>query len=300
MTKIAIVTKMKIRFIINPISGTGNHLPIVKSIIHKHLNKSKFKIEIFETEYPKHATTLAQEAVDKNIEIVAAVGGDGTMHECAIATRNSNTALTVIPCGSGNGFAYHFGMKKNITDSILLLNQSTFSYIDSCTANNIPFFNISGIGFDAHIANLFSNLKVRGFLSYIRLVLKECLSYKAQDYTIEYDNKIETHNAVIISWANTSQFGNDAYISPNSSPTDGLTDICILRDFNRLLVPILIYKLFSKKIHQSKYMKIIRTKSIKISSTNGACHLDGEVLSLKTDIHIETHSKSLKIFFPNG
>ncbi|MDG1189056.1 MAG: diacylglycerol kinase family protein, partial [Flavobacteriales bacterium] len=234
------------------------------------------------------------------IDVVVAVGGDGTMHECAKGVLGSNTALAVLPCGSGNGFALHFKMESELEKAIIQLNSCEFRAIDSCTANGMPFFNVSGVGFDAHIANLFATTKVRGFMTYVKLVLRECAFYPAQQYTLEYDGKTETHKAVIISWVNATQFGNNAQISPESKVDDGLVDICILKDFNRLKVPLLLYRLFTERIQHSKYMKIIRTKSVKISCQNGISHLDGEGVDLGSSILINTVPKSLNIFVPHG
>ena len=290
---------MKIRFIINPISGKAQHKGI-ESRIENLLDLNKFDFDYLYTERAKHATELAQQAVHENINVVVAVGGDGTMNECAKGLLGSQTALAVLPCGSGNGFAFHFGMERDINKAIKQLNISDFKTIDSCTANGVPFFNVSGIGFDAHIANLFATTKVRGFSSYIKLVLRECANYPAQDYLLEYDGKKEVYNAVIISWANASQFGNGAQISPESKVDDGLTEICVLKDFKRYLVPVLLYRLFTGKIHQSKYMTIIKTKSISIFCQNGQSHLDGEGQDLGKEILIDTHPKTLKVFIPYG
>ncbi len=266
---------MKIRFIINPISGKAKHKGL-ENRIEKNLDLNKFDFDYFYTEGAKHATELAQKAVKDKIDVVVAVGGDGTMHECARGLLGSQTGLAVLPCGSGNGFAFHFGMERDIDKAMKQLNISDFKKIDSCTANGLPFFNVSGVGFDAHIANLFATTKVRGFLSYVKLVLRECVNYPAQDYTLEYDGKEKVYNAVIISWANATQFGNGAQISPESKVDDGLTEICILKDFRRYLVPVLLYRLFTGKIQQSKYMTIIKTKSITINCQDGQSHLDGE------------------------
>ena len=288
---------MKIRFIINPISGKAQHKGL-ESRIEKLLDLNKFDFDYLYTERAKHATELAQQAAHENIDVVVAVGGDGTMNECAKGLLGSQTALAVLPCGSGNGFAFHFGMERDINKAIKQLNISDFKTIDTCTANGVPFFNVSGVGFDAHIANLFATTKVRGFSSYIKLVLRECANYPAQDYFLEYDGKKEVYNAVIISWANASQFGNGAQISPESKVDDGLTEICVLKDFRRFLVPVLLYRLFTGKIHQSKYMTIIKTKSISIFCQNGQSHIDGESQDLGKEIHIYTHPKTLKVFVP--
>ena len=76
------------------------------------------------------------------MDVVVVVGGDGTVNECAKALIDSNTAMGVIPCGSGNGFAYHIGMKKEVEHAVKQLNACDIKMIDSCSVNDIPFVNV--------------------------------------------------------------------------------------------------------------------------------------------------------------
>ena len=289
---------MKIKFIINPISGKKHHGNIVE-LIDNHLDTSKFSYDYVFTKKTKDATRLSEEAKKEKYDVIVAVGGDGTLNECAQAVTDSNSAIAVLPCGSGNGFALHFKMKSKLISAIKQLNHCSVREIDYCSANNKPFFNVSGVGFDAHIAHLFSTTKIRGFSNYIKLVLKECLFYPAQKYSIQYNENEETHNAFIVSWANASQFGNGAEISPNAKVDDGLIDICIVKSLPRYKIPILLYRLFSGSIHKSKYVKIIKTKEAEIQCHDGRSHLDGEPVDLGQKIIIKNHFKKLKVFVPN-
>jgi YegS/Rv2252/BmrU family lipid kinase len=287
---------MKIRFIINPISGTGKQKGI-ENLIAKNL--SNFDYTIVYTKESGSATEISRKAIEDKIDIVVAVGGDGTVNECAKAVIGTDTALGVIPCGSGNGFAYHIGMEKNIEQSIKQLNNCNITSIDSCTANGIPFVNVSGIGFDAHIAHLFANLTNRGFSNYIKLIYKE-LKYKARNYTIDYDGKTEQVNAILISFANASQYGNNFQISPHAKTDDGLIDFVIVKDFPRWKIPALLLKIAKGKAHLSKYIRIIQTDKMSITTNEKVIHLDGEPYSLSSPIIIQIHPLTLKIFSPNG
>ncbi len=289
---------MRIRFIVNPTAGTGKHKNLSK-IIEQELDKTLFQYDIQHTERGQHATELTQEAIADGIDIVAAVGGDGAMNECAKALVDSKTALAIIPCGSGNGFAFHFGMHKHLKKAIRQLNHSGFRLADSCTANNQAFFNVSGIGYDAHIAHLFSKLKKRGFANYIKLILRE-FRYPTKEYTLRFDGQEKTVTAFGISWVNASQFGNNAVISPESQVDDGLVDICVLGKFPVRAIPKLLSRLFDNSMHHSKYMQIIRCNSIKISGGDGLAHLDGEPVDLGEEIKLQVKPESLKLFVPNG
>lgn len=289
---------MKIRFIVNPVSGTGKHKDL-EEIVEQELDTVLFQYDICYTEGHKHATQLAQEAREEGVDIVAAVGGDGTMNECAQALINSSTALAVVPCGSGNGFAFHFGIHKQLKKAIQQLNLSGFKTVDSCTANGHPFFNVAGTGYDAHIAHLFDQEKKRGFSNYIRLILRE-FRYPSKEYTLRYNGLEKSVNAFMISWANASQFGNNAVISPKSEIDDELIDICILSKFPLKAIPNLLKSLFNKTIHLSKYIEIIRCKEMLIKGGDGICHLDGEPISFGEQIHLKLIPQSLKVFVPHG
>ena len=154
---------MKIRFIINPISGIGKQKGL-EEVIKKHIH---FPYEIVYTKKGGDATELSQKAISDKVDVVVVVGGDGTVNECLIGLVKSDTALGVIPCGSGNGFAYHIGMGRTLEKALRQLKHAHIETIASGSANGVPFVNVSGIGFDAYIANLFSELKERGFINYI-------------------------------------------------------------------------------------------------------------------------------------
>ena len=289
--------QLKTKFIINPIAGTGKQKDISRNI-EKLIDKEKFYYDIIFTDSPNHATKITQDAINNNYDLVIAVGGDGTVSECATALIGSETALAVIPCGSGNGFAYHFKVKRKINDALQELNNNTIKYIDSCEANNIPFVNVSGIGFDAHIANLFASTKKRGFFSYIKLTLKE-LSYQAQEYTIEYSNTRETLNAFAIVFANATQYGNDAEIAPNAKVDDGLIDFIIIRKFPNWKIPLFLLDVLRGRTHLNKNVRIIKSKEMKIYTKQPFAHLDGEIKHFANPIHVKISSKKLKIMIPN-
>ena len=288
---------MKTKFIINPIAGTGKQVDIKNNIL-KNIDKNIFDYDIEYTLKPNHATEISRNAIKEKYELIVSVGGDGTASECAVGLIGSETALAVIPCGSGNGFAYHFNVKRNIEDALKQLNNNKIKYIDSCLANNLKFINVSGIGFDAHIANLFASTVKRGFISYIKLTLKE-LFYKAKLYKLEYDDISRKVNAFAIVFANASQYGNDARIAPNAIEDDGLIDFVIIKKFPNWKVPLFLIDVMNGKTHLNKNVEIIRTKKMFIESDFPMVHLDGEIKKLSNPIEVQSIKKNFKVFVPN-
>lgn len=290
--------KQKILYIINPISGIKKTNKL-QQIITSEMDKSLFEISIRYTEHAGHAKKIAKEAVKNKIDIVVAVGGDGTINEISSQLIGSDTALAIIPKGSGNGLARFLKIPLNIQKAVQLINTAKFHKIDSIQLNGHYYVNMAGVGFDAHIAHLFDNYGKRGFKSYAKLVYKEYKNYKSQNYNIIIDDTPSKLNAFTISFANSSQFGNNAHIAPLAKINDGLIDVCILNSFPSNKAIGLIFQLFTKQLTKSKYYKVYKAKNIKLKSDSELLgHIDGEPINFGNKLNISILPKSLKVISP--
>lgn len=289
------VSKSNILFVINPISG-GKKKSTLPALIDKYLDKDKFAPIYTFTEYVGHAAELAEEAEKKNYDIIVAVGGDGTINEVASKLVHSNKTLGIVPFGSGNGLARFLKIPLDPKKAIALINIAQPQTIDTAELNGKKFFNMAGMGFDAHLSSVFAGNKKRGLKSYVELGFKEITTYKAQPYRIEIDGVKHDKAAFAISIANSSQYGNNVYISPKSSLTDGYLDVCIIHPISLLKLPLLAFQMITAKTHQSSLVKIIRGKHIRIErNAPDAVHLDGEPLQLGEKLEIKIVPASLNI-----
>jgi diacylglycerol kinase (ATP) len=286
--------KRKALFIINPIAG-GKKKDGVPDLIDQNLDKDVFDYDIIFTDGVSHAQQIAAEAAGKFDEVVA-VGGDGTVNEIASAIVGSSTALGVVPFGSGNGLARFLKIPMDTARSIKTLSAFKVETIDSGRMNGMPFFNMAGMGFDAHIAEVFSHGKTRGFITYIKSTFQEIVRYKPQLYRIDIDGVMYEREAFIISIANSSQWGNNVHVSPRASVQDGLLDVCIIRQFPVWRLPEFGIRLMLKTIESSDYIEIIKGKKINITRQSaGPVHLDGEPRIMGADLKVQIMPGSLKI-----
>ena len=171
------MSKSNILFIINPISGGKDKLKI-PALIDAHLDRSKFSPNFSFTEYVGHASEIAEEAANKNFDVIVAVGGDGTINEIATKVMQQNKVLGIIPFGSGNGLARFLKIPMNTVAAIKVINKLNVELIDTARFNDKSFFNMAGMGFDAHISSVFAGNKSRGLTGYLKLGLTEVLNYK--------------------------------------------------------------------------------------------------------------------------
>ncbi len=291
-------TKINILFIINPISGGRGKLRI-PDFIDKYLDKEKFSPNFVFSEYVGHAGELADEAATKNFDVIVAAGGDGTINEVASQVLKHKKILGILPLGSGNGLARFLNISKNLRYALSIINNFNVDEIDTAEFNQKCFFNLAGMGFDAHLSAVFSKDKKRGLSGYVKLGFKEVFNYKAQTYLINIDGTEYRRKAFAISIANSSQYGNDVYIAPNASVKDGLLDVCIIKPFPIIKLPVLGYVMLRGKAETSDMIEIINGKNIKIiRETAGAVHVDGEPLQMGTEIEAVIKPLSLKVIVP--
>ena len=287
--------KKKIVFIMNPISGTTSKAGIPK-LIDSTIDKNLFDYEIKMTERAGHASQLAAEAKDNHVDVVVAVGGDGTVNEVARAIVHSDTALGILPCGSGNGLARHLLLPMNLKKCLEVINDCEIRDLDYGVINGYPFFCTCGMGFDAFVSMKFAQSGKRGPISYAENILKEGLKYQPETYTLEDETGTKQYKAFLISCANASQYGNNAYIAPQASMSDGLMDVVIMEPFDVIEAPQVSFDMFNKTLDKNSKIKSFKCKKLHISrSKPGVIHYDGDPVMTGADIDVHLEVKGIKM-----
>ena len=279
----------------NPLSGTSDKKDI-PYLIEELLDKDQFDYSIRETEYAGHAYEIAKESKEQGIDIVVAIGGDGTVNEVGRALVHSNTALGIIPAGSGNGLARHLLIPMKIKGAIQVLNDCEITDLDYGIINEHPFFCTCGVGFDAFISEKFAEAGKRGPITYLENILKEGLKYEPETYEIEAENGTIKKKAFLISCANASQYGNNAYIAPQASMSDGMIDVIIMEPFDALEASQISIEMFNKTLDKNNKIKTFRSKEIKIyRKAPGVIHYDGDPIETGKEIVVTLKEKGIKI-----
>jgi len=266
----------KIFLIINSYAGNKAGSKAVDVVVPYLINMD-CSVEYAFTEYQGHATELAIRASENGFDLVVAVGGDGTMNEVALGLFGTNTRMGIIPIGSGNGLARELGISMNIKKSVRTLIDGKILHLDVCKLNEQRFLCTSGIGFDALVAEKMSLAGTRGFLKYVQLVISECYFYQPIDVRIRINGVLIEESVFMITFANASQFGNNAFIAPGASMTDGLIDVVVVKKFAKIWMPVFAISLFFKLILKLPFVDVYRAKEIDLEIANTQVfHFDGE------------------------
>lgn len=288
-----------IAFIINPIAGTQKKQKLPK-LITQTLDKNQWLPNIVFTEHAGHAEELAKQFAQMGFEAVVAVGGDGTVNEVARGLRDTQTAMGILPMGSGNGLARHLNIPMRLNRALEMFNRCEPIKIDYGLANGHVFVTTCGTGFDAMIAEQFAAAGKRGFKTYVQKIVEDLITYKPETYRIvesESESELDiTTTAFLITFANANQWGNEAYIAPKASVQDGKMDICIMSSKAVFAVPSLAVGLFTKMLDKSLFMDGAKAKDVILyREKEGPFHIDGDPIQMEKDIHIQIVEEGLRV-----
>lgn len=266
----------RIAFIINPTAGVKDQNQVANKI-ESAFESSETEALIFNWQQISDLDWVIADVLNKNIDRVIAVGGDGTVNAIGSKLAGSDVSMGIIPTGSGNGLARHLNIPLNVKKAIDLSIKGNVKEIDVCQVNGRKFFCTAGTGFDALISAAFSEQKTRGRFTYAKLILQKSVSYRAKNYVIEIDDKKIEREAFIVTVANANQFGNDFKIAPKAVIDDGEFDVCILNTFNKFLLGDVSLKLLNGTITNNKNYESFRAKRVKLTMMEEDwLHLDGE------------------------
>jgi YegS/Rv2252/BmrU family lipid kinase len=285
-------------FIVNPVSGNAPDLPKLLGMIRQKMGAiPRLQYAIHQTEAAGHACRLAQEAVKERVDVVASVGGDGTMNEVAGALIGSNTALGLIPRGSGNGFARSLQISMQADQALDMLLRAEVIPVDAGKINDNYFFGVAGVGLDAQISYRFQHFGKRGPLPYFYIGLKEFLKYQYEEFEINAGERVFKTRPLLVAIANTPQYGNGAIIAPGASNSDGLLDVCIIEKTSALQLALKLDRLFTGEIDTVPFYSrfLARELTIRRENAAGFFHTDGEPHLGNHELHISVMAKKLNV-----
>jgi len=290
--------KKHLVFIVNPKSGVERE-KIIKSAIETTLDHEQYTHEIVHTEYAKHGIELAKQAAAQGAFAVVAVGGDGSVNDIANGLSGTNTALAIIPKGSGNGTARTLGIPLEIHAALKVINRGNSINMDIAFANDRLFISNAGVAFDALIAKKFAKSVRRGIVMYSWLVTKYMWLYNERTFDILVDGKPLKERAFIACVCNMQQFGYNFKIAPQANWTDGLFDVIIIKRFPKILGGMLVLRAMTGTITKSPYVKFMRAKEVTISNPIlKLMQTDGDAHDCEPTIHFKLKPGAQKVIVP--
>lgn len=289
-----IFMEARILFVVNPVSGMKRH-DRFPAYVKEVFRASQYKVEF--TGFAGEAPHIVEQYKNRGFDTFVAVGGDGTVNEVARNLTGTNLNLGIVPVGSGNGLARHLKIPLTIRKALAVIKDGKTKLVDSGKIHGHSFFCTAGAGFDAKIGHEFAKAETRGLLNYAKAVGREFFSYKPNFYSIEVDGRKIEREAFLITFANASQYGNNAFIAPHADIADGLADLVVVSNFPKVRTPELGVKLFTRRINKSSYVEVFRGTQFKVISTAGRqyIHFDGEPATCNSSFEVMLEEKQLRV-----
>ncbi len=278
-----------VAFIINPFSSTGNYQPFLKK-----LQQTVPDAQYYISESISGTENYIRNNFDST-DVFVAVGGDGTISHIAKHLINTEKVLAVFPAGSGNGFSRETHFEKDLKQLLEKIETFKIKEVDTFTVNEHFSINVSGAGFDGKVAKEFEKTQ-RGFANYIKVSISTFFNYKPVKLKFE-DPALQSYNGryLMLNVANTRQFGNNAFIAPKASKSDGLVDLVLVKKFPLHYAALFAYRMFTKTLKDDQYVSYISVSETRFSVSTENWHIDGEFTQIKSPVHIKVLPKSLKI-----
>ena len=290
---------MSVVIIINPISGGASaadaraRAQLALTIVDVHGDPA----DVFVTERPGHARELAKAAVKRGVRLVLAWGGDGTINEVASALAFDDVPLGIIPAGSGNGLARELGVNARPERAIADALAAQPRPMDVGELDGHLFVNVAGVGMDAHIASRFSTHHRRGLFGYATITAQTLATYVPKRYRITHEGEGASETrAVLVTIANSAQFGNGARIAPAAKVDDGLLDLVVLEERSRLATLCQLPRLFNGTVQRAPGCSIRQIQRVTIESDQPMMfHVDGEPIQGGTSLRARVHPGALRV-----
>ncbi len=291
--------KKRICFIVNPISG-HQFAAKIGAYIDKILDHQRFEYTIFKSAHRGHPSKLAAEAVESGMDIVVAVGGDGTINEVASQLVNTDVILGIIPCGSGNGLARDLRIPLSSKKALERINMLNTRRIDVGKLNQRYFFSIAGIGYDAKVAYDFNLKGERGLRGYVKACIVDYFTYSQKKYRIQTSDNVYYKSFFFITVCNSSEWGYNVKLSPKSSLSDGKLEFFFCKKPSFWAILPFSVLLLSNQLYRSRFVEMVSDRKIVISQSDkksNLAHIDGDALSIDEKIEISLLEKALTVLY---
>jgi YegS/Rv2252/BmrU family lipid kinase len=298
--------KRKLLYIVNPISGTRNKTSL-KEVIEEKTRAAGIDFAIYPSLESGDYSYLYPIIKEQGFTDVIIAGGDGTINQVVNSLRKLKLPFGIIPCGSGNGLAFTAGIPKNVGKALQVIFKGKSEWCDAFLINDTFACMLVGLGLDAQVAHDFANDPKRGLATYIRKTVSNFFNAKTYPFVLRSNGRKIKTDALFISIANSNQFGNNFTIAPKADLNDGLLDVVVMAEQNKLVALLQAVKQvggFNKLqelqvIDESSSVLYFQTDEVKIDNPKLApMHIDGDPVNTSKKFSVQILKDSFRLIYP--
>ncbi|MFD1928198.1 diacylglycerol/lipid kinase family protein [Sporosarcina siberiensis] len=291
-------------FIINPISGNGKAVPLWNDIEKEIPSTIKYQAILSNSEIEAR-DFIVKQLKTTEIKTIVIIGGDGTVNSVIQESAGTHVPIAIFPTGSGNDTARMFSLTRNPELFVKKLIENRTTCVDLLKVNGRYGITVVGVGIDATIGERANNASYKPILNKLKLgssvytiaAIFALMSFQTFTSKVIIDEQeFPLRNSWLTAIGNTTSYGGGLVVCPTASPTDGLLNITMVSDVNRLTVLCRSFPalLKGRTIH-GKGVTYKTGKEIQIQTDRPIqVVLDGEII-LTTPLHICVQEMALKL-----
>lgn len=220
--------------IANPRAGRGRGLRNLERL-RAAIRRRGVDCDVVGTRHPGHATELALEAAEAGASRIAVLGGDGTISEVVNGLVGSETALAILPMGTGNDVARSLGIPRSLDPALDLAVHGEPTPIDVGHERDRFFVSVLGVGFPSIVAAEANAIGwLHGSPAFFVAVYKALHRLRAVPLRIELDGETRDMTCVAVLIQNTPYTGGGLKMAPEAVVDDGVLDVVIVEEISRL------------------------------------------------------------------
>ena len=293
----------KVRVLVNPKSGLGASFDSFWGVIEEQFGRRGADVSYQFSNDVADGRRKAERAVRDGVDAILVAGGDGMVHSIGGVLVGTSVALGVIPTGSGNGFARHFGIPLDAAGAVKALARARRKAIDVGTVNGRPFFVTCSLAWDAAIARGFEAFPFRGIAPYVFAAAAQLMVYESQPIHAALDGApAQVFSApILFTIANLTQYGGGAQIAPKARADDGHMELVVALRPDLPLLLINIARLFNGTIDQLPQISTRRFRQMDLHRPKPTpIQMDGELVEAGRDLEIRLRPKALSVLVPSA
>ncbi len=293
----------RILVLINPKSGLPKSFLSIRQALDKHWDVEGNDLVYQFTQNKEDGIAKAERAVTAGYDTVLVSGGDGTVSTIGRVLVNTNVTMGVIPTGSGNGFARHFGIPLNQRKAVEVLAKASVRKIDVGIVDNIPFFVTCSMAWDAAIVRHFDKSPVRGIIPYLLAGVQGFLGYRPENMEVEIHDPseiLELRKPIIFTIANLTQYGGGAKIAPDAKEDDGYLELVVGLQKDAHILIANLGRLFDGSLNRIPRLITRSFKSLSVKRNSSApIQIDGELVDVPEEINVGVIPGGLRVLVPS-
>jgi YegS/Rv2252/BmrU family lipid kinase len=293
----------RVRVLANPKSGVRWSLDSLRRAFDRHWDREGTDLSYQFCQSIADGVAKARRAVGDGVDTVIVVGGDGTVSTVGRVLLNTDVSLGVVPAGSGNGFARHFGIPLAPRDAVEALARASTKRIDVGVVNGLPFLVTCSMAWDAALVQAFDRMPVRGILPYVFAGVQEFFEYEAQEFRARADGGPERifPDPLVFTVANLTQYGGGARIAPDAREDDGELELVAARRQDIAVLVANVARFFDGTVTRIPQVVSQRFKRLQVRRAAPApIQVDGELVAASADVEVAVVPGALKVLAPSG